>query len=197
MNVQQFFIGDDVIDQPSSVEKEESDVQDTTIQTILKCDDDISKFLYDMKTATENSDKESENESPDVVDQPNSVEKEASDVQDTTFQSNMKCDEFSDEAPADYRGEQGLALVRAHLVGICCASCLASAKGTGGRKLRQRARQLEFVDLAKSDSAEGIVYKLQYRDRGRMQVAAFPLEDYMPEEWLACADMSTPQASKK
>ena len=67
--------------------------------------------------------------------------------------------------------------------------------------MRQRARQLEFLDFAKCDSLEGMVYRLEYKDKGCAKVTAFPLEDHMPEEWMEClslgTDMSTTQASKK
>ena len=115
-----------------------------------------------------------------------------------------RCDgevEHPADQPADYRGEEGLALLRAHLIGSCCTKCLTAAKGNSGRKSRQRARQLVFCDIAKVDSLDGLVHKLEYLDKGRAKEAAFPLADLMPEDWVAALQIdetfSIPQASKK
>ena len=70
------------VDQTTLVEEEGSGVQDTTIHTNMKCNDDKCDD-NDMKSDV----------NPDIIEQPSFVEKEASDVQDTISQSNMKCDD--------------------------------------------------------------------------------------------------------
>ena len=75
-------------------------------------------------------------------------------------------------------------LLRAHLAGACCAKCLAAAPGQAGRKLRKRARQLEFRDLSIEDSLDGQVYKLVVKDGKKSIDFAFPLDDLLPEAWL-------------
>ena len=80
------------------VGKETSGIHDTTFQPTMKSEVDISKDLYangdlycenhaDMKTATESSDKEK-----NIDKQRHISGEEASGVQDTTIQSNKKCD---------------------------------------------------------------------------------------------------------
>ena len=59
----------DVLNQPTLIEEKANSVEDTTSQSDMKCDDDISKDMHDK------------------------IAEEAKSVEDTTFQSDMKCDD--------------------------------------------------------------------------------------------------------
>ena len=86
---------------------------------------------------------------------------------------------------ADYRGPEREQLLRAHLVGACCISCLASTRGKAGRDARRQARKIQRRGCEVHEFAAGdIVYKLSFTDeKGKHQVMALPLEDKLPEEW--------------
>ena len=94
------------------------------------------------------------------------------------------------QAEADYAADGGLELLRSHLVGCCCQVALTVAGGKRGRKLRQRARRLEFRELTRDEHGYRLELQddLELQDEGVTRIEEFPATDLFPAEWIRCCE---------
>ena len=92
-------------------------------------------------------------------------------------------------SPTDYSTEVGQQLLRCHLVGCCCPDTLRSLKGPKGKKVRQRAQRLQFLDLVR---IPGNYWKLTIMEpannaKGKDKISSteFGEDDIFPDDWTA------------
>ena len=90
----------------------------------------------------------------------------------------------------DYRGTDGLATLRAQLVGSCCGDCLTACTGRRGMKMRRKARNLQFRKFTIEESEDGPCYRLIYEDGGKTLQVAYPFSDVMPEDWIDALNLN-------
>ena len=95
------------------------------------------------------------------------------------------------DAPADYRGEAGQNLLKAHLVGSCCSTCLAGP-GKRCRQLRAQVKKIVFLAFSHADHNKEGDHILTYKTpKGSHMDVLFPATDMFPENWQNWVDWNT------